>query len=203
MSLLGSLDIINAFNVQRDDEDYDDFTQRIDIGTREVDAAINALHLAGYDVAASDRGNHRRKYKLIHADTRASAEALANDPVSDNDDPAVICLSASSGKENNKRSKTTKTTVKKTARMEGGNKLAPKFDAYQDSEDPLVRELSMKLASTEHQLLELQTLFKREFIFYVTTLFTLVHTLILYCHSYRAKVIVGFSPEGGYGGGEE
>ena len=77
---------------------------------------------------------------------------------------------------------------------------------YKDSEDPLVRELSMKLASTERQLLELQTLFKRELIFYITTLFTLVITLtyyILYFHSYRSKVIVGFSPEGGYSGGEE
>ena len=84
--LLGSLDIINAFHVQRDDEDYNGFTQRIDGGSREVDAAIDALHLAGYDVIKNSRGNHRRKYKLTRIDP---ANALADDPVSDDDDPAV------------------------------------------------------------------------------------------------------------------
>ena len=104
----------------------------------------------------------------------------------------------------------TKTAAQKNARMCRDNKLALKFEAYKDFDDPLVREfilaneeVHMQLASSESQLLELQTLFKREFIFYITTLFTLVLILILYCHSYRAKVIVGFSPEGGYGGREK
>ena len=86
MSLLGFLDIINAFHVQRDDEDYDAFTQRIDSGSSEVDAAYGALHLAGYDIAANNRGNHRRKYKLTRVNL---TNALADDPVSDDDDPAV------------------------------------------------------------------------------------------------------------------
>ena len=136
--LLGSLDIINAFHVQRDDEDYNGFTQRIDGGSREVDAAIDALHLAGYDVIKNSRGNHRRKYKLTRIDP---ANALTADLVSDDDDLVVMCPTASSGKENNKRSKVTKTAAKKTARMYRGNKLALNFEAFKDSDDPLIREM--------------------------------------------------------------
>ena len=136
--LLGSLDIINAFHVQRDDEDYNGFTQRIDGGSREVDAAIDALHLAGYDVIKNSRGNHRRKYKLTRIDP---ANALTVNLVSNDDDLVVMCPTASSGKENNKRSKVTKTAAKKTARMDGGNKLALNFEAFKDSDDPLIREM--------------------------------------------------------------
>jgi hypothetical protein len=99
ISLLGFLNIINAFHVQRDDEDYDAFTQRIDSRSSKVDAAYGALHLAGYNIAANYRGNHRRKCKLTPVDP---ANALANNHVSNDDDPIVICLTASSGKENNK-----------------------------------------------------------------------------------------------------
>ena len=179
MSLLDSLRIINAFHVQWDDEDFNDFLHRIDSEmSPEVIAAYDALRLAGYDVVAS--GSNRRTYKLDRVDP---VIALADD-----DDSVEVCQTASSGKENNKRSKITKATAKKTARVGGGNKLALQTEMYKDSEDPSVRELSMKMASTERQLLELQTLFKRELIFYITTLFTLVITLtyyILYFHSYR------------------
>ena len=54
MSLLGFLDIINRFHVQRDDEDYDAFTQRIDSRSSEVDAAYGALRLAGYAIAGQE-----------------------------------------------------------------------------------------------------------------------------------------------------
>jgi hypothetical protein len=145
MSLLDSLEIINAFHVQRDDEDFNEFLHRIDSEiTPEVIDAYDALRLAGYDVVAS--GSQRRKYKLVRVDP---ANALAND----DDSVEEVCLTASSGKENNKRSKTTKATAKKTARVGGVNKLAPQTETYKDSEDPLVRELSIKLASTERQLL--------------------------------------------------
>ena len=86
MSLLGFLNIINACHVQRDDEDYDAFIQHIDSGPSEVDAAYGALHLAGHDIAANNRGNHRRKYILTRFNL---TNALADDPVSDDDDPVV------------------------------------------------------------------------------------------------------------------
>ena len=107
MSLLDSLEIINAFHVRRDDEDFNDFLHRIDSEmSPEVTAAYDALRLAGYDVVAS--GSNRRKYTY-------HVIALADD-----DDSVEVCQTASSGKENNKRSKITKATAKKTARVGGG-----------------------------------------------------------------------------------
>ena len=76
----------------------------------EVIAAYDALRLAGYNVVAS--GSNRRKYKLVCVDP---VIALADD-----DDSVEVCQTASLGKENNKRSKITKATAKKTARGGGG-----------------------------------------------------------------------------------
>ena len=45
MSLLNSLDIINAFQVRRNDEDYNDFRHRIDDWSPEVIAAYDVLSL--------------------------------------------------------------------------------------------------------------------------------------------------------------
>ncbi len=52
--------------------------------------------------------SNRRKYKLVCVDPVIA--------IADNDDSVEVCQTASSGKENNKRSKITKATAKKTAR---------------------------------------------------------------------------------------
>jgi hypothetical protein len=72
-------------------------------------------------VASSNRG----KYKLVRVDP---VVAIAND-----NDSVEVCQTASSGKENNKRSKITKATAKKTTRVGGGgNKLALQTEMYKE-----------------------------------------------------------------------